>query len=90
MASDMTFNGTSPVTDTMTLLFNLGSQLVWGSASANEADGLPGAARQLGSGASKTILDGEPFPAAFALFMGQVFVILALSKIMSKMLGLVS
>ena len=52
-------------------------------AAFSNATWLPAARLLTSGGSTLTILDGEPFPSAFALFMGQVFVILATSKTIS-------
>ena len=64
----------------------------WAETLANvtASSAFSSASRMLSSGGGKTILDGEPFPNGFALFLAQVAVILALSKFMSWMLRYVS
>lgn len=64
------------------------------SGASNATGGSPpfdhaaeGLGRALSSG--DTILDGKPFPNAFALFLGQVVVILGLSKAFSYTLSFV-
>ena len=84
----------TPVGDTLRALYTVAVMLAGGGGGGASDSGGAAAdggslARGLGSASTGTIIDGQPFGNPFALFMGQVFVILALSKLFSKALSFI-